>query len=257
MKISPKLNPMHCASKDGTRYILNGVKITGNLVVSTDGRTLFAAVCHRDEDDADRDALIPTRAAKAAWPQTKRKGKGSILPRLTINPIDKGVATVTVVDRAFDKTTIKEIDGTFPAIHAVVPDVSGHTFKVGINTKLLLQIANCFGEEQVCLHINPAAMNGGTVSDPILVTSPKTPDAMAILMPMRCIEGDFSLKFNPVIQEMAARTVAGQAEAEAEKIKAAEELARKEAEKKDKALEEARRLIEEYEATQPSNYSPQ
>lgn len=249
MKLSPKINPMHCASKDGTRYILNGVKITGNLVVSTDGRTLFAAICHRDEDDADRDALIPTRAAKAAWPQTKRKGKGSVLPLLTINPIDNGLATVTVMDRAFDKTTIKEIEGNFPAFHKVVPDGFAHTFKVGINIKLLLQIANCFGENEVCLHINPSAMNGGTASDPILVTSPKTPDAIAVLMPMRCIEGDFSLKFNPVIQEMAARTVAGQAEAEAEKIKAAEEQARREA--KAKAVAEARRVIEEYEATNP------
>jgi len=258
MKISPKLNPMHCASKDGTRYILNGVKISGNLVTSTDGRTLFAAVCHRDEDDDTRDALIPTRAAKAAWPQSKRKGKGvSDLPLLTINPIEDGLATVTITDSKFDKTTIKEINGRFPSIHKVVPDVSGHTFKIGLNANYLLQIAKCFGQAEVVLHVNPSTMEGGSVSDPMLVTNPDSPDALAILMPMRCHECKSDLHKNPVIQEMVARNEADKANQEAENAKHAEELARKEAEKKAKAVAEARRVIEEYEATQTSTTSAQ
>ncbi len=215
MKLAPKINPMHCASKDGTRYILNGVKIAGNMAVATDGRTLFAACGTRDDDDADRDTIIPTRAAKAAWPQTKRK-RGCMLPILTINPkAENEPGTVSILDVEFDKTTIKEIDGNYPRFEAVMPDVSKHTFRVGLNVKLLLQIAKCYGEDTVCLHINPDAMNGGAVSDPIIVTNEKSPEAVAIIMPMRHHGDEITLAKNPAVQEMEARKEAYEAERKA------------------------------------------
>ena len=176
---------MHCASKDSTRYVLNGVRIKGNLAVATDGRTLFAAVAARDDEDDARDALIPTRVAKAAWPQGKGKG-GAILPMLTINQKEEGKeATVTVLDREFDRTTSKEIDGNFPRFEAVLPDLSKHTLRVGLNVKLLVNIAKCFGDDDVIIHLAADGFRDGQQGEPMIVTNQKTREAMAILMPMR------------------------------------------------------------------------
>jgi DNA polymerase III sliding clamp (beta) subunit (PCNA family) len=187
VKLPNKINPMHCASKDSTRYVLNGVRIQGNLAVAVDGRTLFAAVGSRDEEDDARDALIPARAAKAAWPQSKGK-RGCLLPMLTINPREEGAnvpGTVTVTDREFDRTTIKEIDGNFPRFEAALPDVSKHTLRVGLNVKLLLNIAKCYGHDEMFLHFNREEERGGCLSEAIIVTNSKSPDAVAILMPLR------------------------------------------------------------------------
>jgi DNA polymerase III sliding clamp (beta) subunit (PCNA family) len=212
MKLAPKINPMHCASKDRTRYILNGVKITGNMAVATDGRTLFAACGTRDDEDADRDAIIPTRAAKAAWPQSKRK-RGCMLPMITVNPKgEKEPGTVSILDVEFDKTTIKEIEGNYPRFEAVMPDVSKHTFLVGLNVKLLMQIAKCYGEDDVCLHINPDEMQGGCASAAIIVTNSKSPEAVAILMPMRAHGEGHQLASNAAVQDLLARKEAYEAE---------------------------------------------
>jgi DNA polymerase III sliding clamp (beta) subunit (PCNA family) len=189
---------MHCASKDETRYVLNGVRIQGNLAVATDGRTLFAAVGYREDDDDARDALIPTRAAKAAWPQSKGK-RGTLLPMLTINPKEDGKeATVTVTDREFDRATIKEIDGNYPQFGAVMTEASKHTLRVGINVKLLLNIAKCHGEDEMFLHLNPEEREGDQLKGAIIVTSKNT-EAMAILMPLR---ESYDLQGNQAVKEM-------------------------------------------------------
>jgi DNA polymerase III sliding clamp (beta) subunit (PCNA family) len=209
MKLPNKINPMHCASTDATRYILNGVFLTGDLAVATNGRTLFATVGTRDDEDDARDALIPTKAAKAAWPQ--RKGKASIVPMLTVNAkVENETPTVTILDKDFDKTTIKEIEGNFPNFEAVIPDVSKPRHVVGLNVKLLMQIAKCFGEDDVMIHLDPDGFRHGCQGEAMLVTNGNNQNAVAVLMPMR-VFGYVPVAENKVIKKMIARREAREA----------------------------------------------
>lgn len=192
MKLPEKMNPMHCASKDNTRYILNGVKILGNLAVATDGRTLCVVKGTRETDDDERDALIPTRVAKAAWPQRKR-ARGAILPMLMINPQGpeiagmKGELTTTVLDKEMDKHTARDIDGNYPRFEAVLPDTSKHTLKVGINIKLLTNLAKAMGSDGVVLHFNAEKFQSGSYDEGMLVTATEgeRTEAFGVIMPIR------------------------------------------------------------------------
>lgn len=202
MKIPHKMNPVHCASKDGTRYILNSVSLQGDLAVATDGRTLFAVKGSRDDDDDPRDATIPKRAARAAWPQSKGK-RGAVLPMLTIKPVTEGAfATCEVMNRDFDKTTMKEIDGKFPNVEKVIPDTSKYTHRVGLSVELLQNIAKCFGEDQVMIHFNAEGWHGDTNGEPMMITS-KSWEAFGILMPCR-VTGD-GLNSNNALSEIRHR----------------------------------------------------
>lgn len=185
------MNPVHCASKDGTRYVLNSVKIQGDLAIATDGRTLCVVKGERQDDDHERDALIPKRVAKAAWPQAKKK-RGTVLPILMINPPEpdlgmvEGALTTTVLDREFDKHTAKDIDGNFPKFEACVPDPKPYTMSIGINVNLLTQIAKSMGSNGVVLHFDPEEFKPeyrGTVL--VTATDGDKTKAFGVLMPMR------------------------------------------------------------------------
>lgn len=201
MKLPNKTNPVHCASKDGTRYILNSVSIQGDVAVATDGRSLFAVKGCREDDDDQRDAIIPKRLASAAWPQGKGK-RGFILPMLTINPVTEGFATCTVTNTDMDRTTARDIEGNFPNVEKVIPDASQYKQRVGLNVKLLLQIAKCFGEDEIAIHFDSDGWRDGQGDKPMLITS-KGRDAFGILMPLRT-NGD-GLDKNEALNAIARR----------------------------------------------------
>ena len=207
MKLPDKINPVHCASKDGSRHVLNSVSLQGNLAVATDGRCLFAALGERGPDDDARDALLPKRAAKAAWPQAK-KSRGVLLPMLTILPaVAPAAATCSLMTREMDTIQIRDIDGKFPAIDRVIPAAAGYTQRVGLNIAFLANIAKSFGETEVFIHFDAAAWLDGQQGQPMLVTS-KTQEAFAVLMPARC---SYDLRDNKALAAVTARVKAKQA----------------------------------------------
>jgi len=82
-----------------------------------------------------------------------------------------------------DKTTVRDIDGKFPDCSKAVPDATKYKHRVGINVKLLLQIAKCYGDDQVYLHFDSEGWRDGAQSEPIIVLT-KSTEAFGVLMPL-------------------------------------------------------------------------
>lgn len=246
MKLPHGVNPAHVASKDATRYVLNGVQFAHGLAVGTNGRMLVAAVTTREDDDADREAIVPTRAMLAGFKVTRGKGgraRSSVLPRLVINAKpEKEIGTVTITDKNFDQTTVQEIDGNFPAFEQVFEEPEKATLKLALNAKFLSEIAKALGDEQLVLHLDPDGFkhNGDTpkaYSPAIYLTagSDHGRESVAILMPIRVssdgLDGNRVLsKVAKIKAEKAAAKAAAEAAAEAAKAleaagKAAEAVA--------------------------------
>lgn len=227
MKLPQGVNPAHVASKDHTRYVLNGVKFANGLAVATNGRMLVATVATREDDDADREAIVPTRAMLAGFKATRGKSgrvRSSVLPRLVINAKpEKEIGTVTITDKNFDKTTVQEVDGNFPELEHVFEEPEKATLKLALNAKFLSQIAKALGDEQLVLHLDPDGFkDNGNVrrgySPAIYITAGKDHDreSVAILMPIR-VSSD-GLDGNRVLAEVAkikAEKAAAKAETEA------------------------------------------
>lgn len=232
MKLPNKMNPVHCASKDDTRYVLNSVSIQGDLAIATDGRSLFAVKGSREDEDDARDAIVPKRVALAAWPQGKGK-RGTLFPTLNINPAEESkLKTCTVINRDMDKTSVQDIDGTFPNIEKVIPDASKYTQRVGLNVKLLLNIAKCFGDDEIAIHFNAEGYAYGANSEPMIITA-KDASAFGILMPLRAVG-------KPMSENLALGAIRDRIE----QREAAERAAREQSEQQAKAIVEAERAAE-------------
>lgn len=229
MKLPQGVNPAHVASKDKTRYVLNGVKFGHGLAVATNGCMLVATIATREDDDAEREAIVPTRAMLAGFKVSRGKGgraRSSVLPRLVINAKpEKEIGTVTITDKNFDQTTVKEIDGNFPAFEQVFEEPDKATLKLAINAKFLSEIAKALGDDQLVLHLDPEGfVDNGDVKKgykpPIYLTAGSDHDreSVAILMPIR-VSSD-GLDGNRVLAEVAkikAEKAAAEAAAEAAK----------------------------------------
>lgn len=222
MKLPDKINPAHCASKDQTRYILNGVLLTGDLAVATDGRMLFACRATREEDDDARDAIVPTKAALAGF-KARRHG---IVPALNVLPKVENLQSECRVMTSLDEsTTFREIEGTFPNFAEVVRSPETHKLKVGINVPLLVKLAKAFGDDMLTLNIDVSQCpidhhdrDRIFVTQGMLVTG-SSPEAVAVIMPCRPNGG---LKGNTIIERIAeirearkAERLAAEAEAKA------------------------------------------
>lgn len=182
MKLPEKTNPAYVASTDPTRYILNGVYINGDLAVATSGRTLVAAIGERDETDSKtHNPIVPTRIAKQAWPKTMSK-KAALYQRLRINDDDR---TCSAINRDGDEITAETIKGNYPRVKNVFPDVEGYTQSVGLNARLLMQIAEALGSDELILHFSAERHDQGLFTAPIYVTKTDSTPSVGILMPLR------------------------------------------------------------------------
>ncbi len=201
MKFNNATNPAHCASVDKTRYILNGVFVTGNLAVATNGRVLFASKIERDSDESKRDALIPIRAMNEARKSRAPKKRGcGMLPMLTIveTSEEKPTPFVEVMSKEMDVTKYRDIEpvGNFPNFAHVIP--ANGSIRLGLSFKLFAKIAKAFGTDDLTLHIQGDDQD--CVKDAVIVTS-RTNDAFAVIMPRRT-EDD--LHFNEALNAARA-----------------------------------------------------
>lgn len=197
MKLPNGVNPAHVASKDQTRYVLNGVQFAHGLATATNGRCLVAAIATREDDDDAREAIVPTRAVMAGIKTTPSKRTGrrntaKTLPRLTINPKpEENEGTVTITDARFDTITVRDLNGNFPRIEQVFNDRAKHTLKLGICIKHLADISKALGDESLVLHLDPDGFepceNVPKAYRPaIYITRGEdAEECVAILMPMR------------------------------------------------------------------------
>jgi len=189
MKLPHPLNPVHCASTDGCRYLLNGVFLDGDLAVATNGKVAFVASTTREDQDDKRGAIIPPRLAKAAFKQSKKKPKDQT--QLVINaPTEAGMLTSTIYEPNGDVVKVQEIqpkNSPYPDVSKVIPDHSKATMTIGIDVKYLTMIAKSMCESQLFLHFNPEKFSESGYSEAVLVTS-KNPDALGLIMPISARE---------------------------------------------------------------------
>lgn len=164
MKLPTKTNPAHCASKDSTRYILNGVALLNDIAVATDGRVMFVANLTRDDEDSKRDALVPTKAILA-----ERRGKdrhNHVLPLMTIRdrakPTDR--QTAEVMHDANEVTNYGDIEHVekYPEFTKCMTDPASHNMKMCLDVKLLAKLAKSFGDTMLVLHLDPAKFGYGS-----------------------------------------------------------------------------------------------
>lgn len=206
MKLPHKVNPAHCCSKDGTRYIINGMGVRDGFAAATDGRVLFVAKAELETDDADREAIIPKRAVLKAFAKSKKTK--SVIPSLMINPAKEGeLKTVTVMDKHFDKTTVQEINpgkSQFPRWECVCLDPEPYTRRISFTFSLLKNIVNAFNSDEITFHINPNAVDDyGSNTAAIYITSENSQEAFAMLMPRR--ETSLPISKHPLVIKAVAK----------------------------------------------------
>lgn len=200
MKLPNGINPSHVASTDKTRYVMNGVCIRNGLAYATNGRALLATECKLEDEDAQREAIIPTRIAKKGF---NTKPKDLVVPRIYLKEVEKPLnwpedapppAFVELLDKDFDRTVAREIEGSFPKAEHVVPDLAPYTVKISFNLKLLTQIMKSLNSENVHLFAT------GEEKDPFIILSAKNEeDSFGILMPLHC---DIDLSKNRPLRKM-------------------------------------------------------
>lgn len=230
MKFLDPVNPAHAASKDKTRYVLEGVLIKDDLAVATNGRILFAAKIHRDDDDSKRDAVVPVKAIHTASKgKTGKRGRGKILPLLTIKEREKQTdrQTVEVMHGQEEVTRFADLSvepHSYPKVSNIFTDPSKHTMRLGISIALLTKLAKAFGEDMVQLSFDPEMFSNTDkgYSGAIYVTSSHrfhNDHSVGIIMPATA---DHQVAKNEVVRKMWAEQQAGR-EAKAAEAKSATE----------------------------------
>jgi hypothetical protein len=183
MKLSTDTNPALVASKDPTRYVLQHVLFTDELAVATNGR-MIVALCHEPDDLDGSDelpALVPMKAVTAAC--AKKRGK-LFVQKLHVAD-GKAILRGMDEEQSFKLTHDLPAD-KFPNFTKVFPAEAAHTLRIGINPRLLMDLAKAMGatgkREGVTLHIDPANRCGGMY---VTASYDSEGEAVGVLMPMR------------------------------------------------------------------------
>lgn len=162
------------------------------LAFATDGRCLVVTECEMEQADHVRRAIIPTRIAKKGF---ATKPTDIVVPRIYLAEQKEGDhPKVELIDRDFDRTTALEVDGKFPNIEHVVPDLEGYTTKISINAKLLAKIVKSMNAEKINILTN------GIEGDPLVVLpSENIEHTFGILMPLK---GEIDVSRNRPIKKL-------------------------------------------------------
>lgn len=164
MQIEKDLKIHLAASKDPGRYAMHGVLHTPGKLTATNGQ--IAARINVSDDEGDGEGqIVPAALIKAA---VSKPGKGTAVVHTNGNGICRAITKAGVVED-------KEIDGEFPKVDAVIPDVPQcRRALIGINAQLLLDLVKAIGCENNCARLeldleelSPDKSYGG----PIRITS--------------------------------------------------------------------------------------
>ena len=179
MKLPDKVNPVHCVSKDGTRYPLNFVRIENGLAIATDGRRLFISQVDL-MDDLISEGFVPVAAIKQAIKNKHPKGEFSFARKSSFDPEVEDRIDVEVPLNCEACTTYfgpGKID--YPSVYKVIPDQK-RPLAITLNAKLLAEIAAGLGDDLVTVTVDVQTPGGA-----MIVTSEKQHHAFALLMPAR------------------------------------------------------------------------
>jgi DNA polymerase III sliding clamp (beta) subunit (PCNA family) len=161
------------ASRDETRYVLNGIHFTPEYTEATDGRMLARLAYPANSTPPDSDFIIPTDDIKQAFKSSKSV---DVTPNCTVATLVSGKSTVTA----------ELIPQNYPNTKQVWPkDDSDVTLTIGLQASLVERIAHyCAGlsKDPVCITFQFRGDCGTVVWSAPLQDGRKV---TGLLMPMR------------------------------------------------------------------------
>jgi hypothetical protein len=149
------LNVAQFASKEESRYTMNGVLVTPNETVATNGH--YLVWCGKDSVEAENYPLIPgfvgaseqfkpfilsRESALAIAKVTPSKAKIPILNHVAVSG-DGSQMAVTDLDRP-QVFPVRPVEGKFPQWEVVVPKFEQAVFSISVNAEYLAAIAKQF-----------------------------------------------------------------------------------------------------------------
>jgi DNA polymerase III sliding clamp (beta) subunit (PCNA family) len=166
------------ASKDETRYYLNGVYVEarpgGVLYCATNGHQLLTRFIEDSEVDVSDFLIIPARVCKT-WKRPEEIESGT----LTFGALEASIA--------FDEITVSftPVQGSFPHFAALVPDhCSGDTAQFNGN-----YVASFEKAAKILFFTSPVFNHNGP--DPAVISFSEDSQLLGLLMPMRKECGDY------------------------------------------------------------------
>ena len=85
-----------------------------------------------------------------------------------------------LIDRDMDVTTAREVDGDFPRVEMVMPELDEYMLRISFDIKLLTKIAKGLNSQMIHM------FSTGDKKDPYLVLAKNnTEDSFGLLMPIR------------------------------------------------------------------------
>lgn len=147
--------------------------------MATCGRVVMVAISEESEGDTTKTALVSPDAVKAS---IKRRKGGKHLQGKILLTDDHAV-----VQHDQDSQTLyknKKV-GKYPSIRQALPDASKMTMRLGINSKLLANLAQSMGGDEIVLHIDPETLREDNRAGAILATNNKSNDVIGCIMTLR------------------------------------------------------------------------
>jgi hypothetical protein len=191
MKIPAGANPALVCSNDPTRYHLNFVKIESGHAIATDGRRIVVQQIELEETDARAACVIFKDVVKRAVEAVTscynddegefcREFTGPATIAIDEEDVRVELDSMTVVGHEYDRHPFPQWSEVLPALDLE----SQPRVRVGLNAKLLAEIAEALDPESHCvaLDILPGCSLDG--KSPILVTT-RHKDRVAILIPTK------------------------------------------------------------------------
>jgi hypothetical protein len=179
MRFDKLKDPAAAASKESTRYAIQGVAIVerdgGTFLVATDGRALTLVRCHPDDGD-DMSAILGQGRiyAAAAFNAARKAARRKPDARLTLN----GAAWVDAADGSH--VEFPRVEGTFPDVACAIPK-GEPAHVVRLDAEYLATIQRALGADgvEVRVHgdgepltIGPIYMHGGVADGSIGILMP-------------------------------------------------------------------------------------
>ena len=148
MKIDKTTKIYKSCDKAGNRPVLSGCFLTKDInnrsiLVAADGYKL--AVVHVSESESDtHESIIPLEAVKLAT----KDNKTFIAVNGNVQVMAMGKDTITTFDK---------IEGTFPNYSLLIPKPETSEYRIGLDAKLLFELAESLGTDKVILTFHGAA----------------------------------------------------------------------------------------------------
>lgn len=175
------------ASKEATRYVLNGVYFAPNFdLVATDGHRLgrLADGYTLAEDSEPRrpsGLIISTKADKVTAAALKRlRGQITITADAEPNGVDVSYKNIVARDSFGQSVVLYEVDATYPNYEKVIPESTDATEsnKVAFNPSYMSDFAGYEKNDRLQIEIRDAL-------SPILVKNSALDNFTGVLMPVR------------------------------------------------------------------------